>query len=60
MTGAYGREMAERMVAQEMVQAELDRLGNDVDVDDDDFGYDFMGRQIWASSAPAVAGGARA
>ena len=47
-------------MAQEIAQAELDRLGNDVDVDDDDFGYDFMGRQAWAPSAPAVAGGARA
>ena len=63
LTGAYGQEMVTRL----MLQDEIDCLGNDlgfddVDVDDDDFGYDFsnQGRHDWASSAPAVAGGARA
>ena len=67
MTGAYGLKMAQDEFDRKMAQDELDRLGNDlgfddVDVDDDDFGYDFsnQGRHDWAPSAPAVAGGARA
>ena len=67
MTGAYGLEMAQAEFDRKMMEDELGRLGNDlgfddVDVDDDDFGYDFsnQGRHDWAPSAPAVAGGARA
>ena len=67
MTGAYGLKTAQDEFDRKMAQDELDRLGNDlgfddVDVDDDDFGYDFSnpGRHDWAPSAPAVAGGARA